>query len=113
MVLEHVRVCKPGGRVIISVPNLFNLPLTYYRWRTGKNFPAYPERGYTVWGLSRLMQDCGLQPVKYDGFAPTIGLEWYIWKPLKLRWLDRLIARSSKLSSLLGDECLVVGVKKS
>jgi len=111
MVQEHVRVCKHGGKVIISVPNLFNLPLTYHKLRVGERFHAYPERSYTLWGLARLLHHCGLRPVAYDGFAPFIGMEWYILSFLKFRFLDRLLAKSPTLSSLLGYECLVVGVK--
>ena len=55
LVHEHVRVCKPGGLVIISVPNLFNLPLTYVKKRMGTRYPAYPERSYTVRQLAQLM----------------------------------------------------------
>jgi SAM-dependent methyltransferase len=113
MVQEHTRVCKLKGRVIISVPNLFNLPLTYVKLRTGKNFPAYPEHSFSIWELARLMRECGLKPIKYDGFAPTIGLEWHILKSLKFPGLDRLISKSAFLSSLLGYECLVVGIKES
>jgi SAM-dependent methyltransferase len=111
MVREHVRVCKPGGRVVISVPNLLNLPLTYHKLRAGRKFAAYPERSYTVWGLARLLKRCGLRPVAYDGFAPSVSLEWFVLSRLKLYSIDRLIANSSILSSLLGYECVVVGVK--
>jgi hypothetical protein len=110
-VREHVRVCKPGGRVIISVPNACNLARTYAKLRLGKRFPAYPERSYTVWGLSRLLRRCGLRPVSYDGYAPCQGLVWFIHSGLKFYALDRLFAGSARLSSLLGYMCLVVGVK--
>ncbi|MGC8786792.1 MAG: class I SAM-dependent methyltransferase [Anaerolineae bacterium] len=52
MVSEHARVCKQGGRVIIAVPNLLNLPLTYHKLRTGTKFHAYPEKSYTIWSLA-------------------------------------------------------------
>lgn len=112
LVHEHVRVCKPGGLVIISVPNLFNLPLTYIKKRMGTRYPAYPERSYSVGQLAQLMSQCGLDVRDRDGFAPTVGLEWYIWDKIQLGWFDRLVARSRFLSSLIGFECLVTGVKK-
>jgi SAM-dependent methyltransferase len=112
VVREHVRVCKIGGRVIVSVPNLLNLPLTYARVRMGKSYPAYPERGYTIWGLSRLLRGCGLHPRAYDGYASTLGFEWYIYRYLRFHFVDCLIAKSAILSSLLGYMCLAVGVKE-
>lgn len=36
MVSEHARVCRYGGRVLIAVPNLLNLPLSYHKLRTGR-----------------------------------------------------------------------------
>lgn len=110
MVAEHARVCKPGGRVLIAVPNLLNLPLTYHKARTGKNFHAYPERSYTVWGLARLMREQGLRPVAYSGFAPAISLEWYIHKRLHLRWLDRWA--TNWFNALFGYEVLVAAEKE-
>jgi SAM-dependent methyltransferase len=111
MVHEHVRVCRPGGRVIVSVPNALNVLRTYAILRMGKNFPAYPERGYTVWGLARLLKHCGLRPIAYAGFAPLIGLEWFIWRRLYSPWGDQLLSRIPALACLLGYECLVVGRK--
>lgn len=111
MVHEHVRVCKPGGRVIISVPNVLNLPRTYTVTRLGSSYMAYPERGYTIWGLASLFRRCGLKPIARDGYAPCISLEWFVHPRLKLHAVDRLIARSARVSSLLGYLCLAVGVK--
>lgn len=110
-VKEHARVVKPGGLVIISVPNLLNLPLTYHKIRTGKRFHAYPERSYTIWGLRSLVRKAGLTPLTCSGFAPSISLEWYIWAGLKLPWLDNL--RCDWLMALIGYEVLVVAKKPS
>lgn len=109
MVAEHARVCRQGGRVLIAVPNLLNLPLTYHKLRTGKNYHAYPERSYTAWGLAALMRRHGLRPLAYSGFAPTIGLEWFIHKRLRFHWFDRLAP--NWLLALIGYETLVVAEK--
>lgn len=111
MVAEHVRVCRPGGLVLISVPNLLNFPLTYHKWRVGDQYHVYPERSYTTWGLVRLLADHGLTPVACDGFAPSMGVEWYIWKANPLRWLDSVPI--PWLYALIGFETLVVARKPS
>ncbi|MBN1886769.1 MAG: class I SAM-dependent methyltransferase [Thermoflexales bacterium] len=109
MVAEHARVCKPGGRVLIAVPNLFNLPLTYHKLRTGKRYHAYPERSYTFWSLACLVQRHGLRPIAYSGFAPAISLEWFIHKRLRFNWLDRVAP--NWLLALFGYEVLVIAEK--
>jgi SAM-dependent methyltransferase len=111
MVAEHARVCRPGGHVIISVPNLLNLPLTYHKLRAGKHYHAYPERSYTIWGLARLLRRHGLRPIAYSGFAPTIGLEWFIHKRLRFRWFDR--CAPNWLLALIGHEVLVAAEKEA
>jgi len=109
MVGEHVRVCRPGGLVIISVPNLLHLPLTYHKQRLAEKYHAYPERSYTVWGLKDLLRCHGLQPVACDGFAPSMGLQWVVSSRVRLRWLDNL--RWGLLMSLIGFETLVAARK--
>lgn len=111
MVAEHARVCRTGGRVLISVPNLLNVPLTYHKLRTGPEYHAYPERSYTVWGLAELMRIHGLHPIAYSGFAPAIGLEWFIHRSLRWRRLDRLAP--NWFLALLGYETLVVAEKRA
>jgi len=109
MVSEHARVCRRGGHVIIAVPNLLNLPLTYHKLRTGTHYHAYPERSYTIWGLASLMRRYGLRPFGYSGFAPTIGLEWFIHRSLRWRWIDRHAPNWSLV--LFGYEVLVAAEK--
>lgn len=109
MVDEHARVCRSGGKVIISVPNVLNLPLSYHKWRVGKNFVAYPERSYSVWKLQTLMRNCSLKIVAKSGFAPGAAIRWYYTNRINVDWLDRL--DFDPLLSLIGYEVLVVGEK--
>jgi SAM-dependent methyltransferase len=110
MVREHVRVCRPGGRVLISVPNLFSLPLTYHKWRRGPNFVVYPERSYTWWQLSRLVARNGAMPFARSGFNASAAVEWFIpGNPRFLRVLDRLPAR---FQTAFGYETLVAAIRE-
>lgn len=110
MVAEHVRVCVPGGRVVISVPNQLNIPLTYHKLRMGKDYMWYPEKSFTVLELASLMKRHGLHIVAWTGFAPTQALEWFWQINTKAHRLDRILP--SWILALVGYETLVVGVKK-
>jgi ubiquinone/menaquinone biosynthesis C-methylase UbiE len=109
MVKEHVRVAKPAGLVIVSVPNLLNLPLTYHKWRVGDKYAAYPERSYSIWGLAKVLKRQGLSLLAYEGFAPGAALEWYFPGHLRLHWLDTITR--GWLGALIGFEILIVAQK--
>ena len=74
LVAEHARVCRNGGRVIISVPNLLNIPHTIHKIVSGKRYPYYPERSYTPRGLRRILETVGLRVMATDGLLPLWGL---------------------------------------
>ncbi len=81
MVQEHVRVCKPGGAVLISVPNKWNIPLTLSKAVLGTKYPHHPEKSYSVRELSELISTCGATPTVLDGFAWQQGFaHWRIVK---------------------------------
>ncbi|GEM_PF-4095397 len=86
---EHARVCRRGGRVIITTPNLLHLLHTYHKIRMGKRFFAYPDRSFSRPGLGRLARRAGLLPIAHTGFAPAAPFEWFLpWHPTALRPLD-------------------------
>ncbi len=129
MVAEHARVCQPGGKVIISVPNKFSVFHQLTKLLLGKRFLFYPEHSLSTFELCRLMSRAGLSPVVRDGFA--FGCQFYMFKAFFLDqaappWLNRIGLRmltllsrtgiyhfeNSTLNSVLGFQTLVVGCKE-
>lgn len=89
-VAEMARVCKPGGQVVITVPNRWNLPYVLWsRWQQRNNtaFFGY-EYQFSPRELHRLMSASGLRPVQ---FVSNFMLTPSVWlKPLlPLDWLMR------------------------
>lgn len=129
MVREHVRVCKQGGLVIVSVPNKFAVIHSLTKLLLGERFLFYPERSLSNFELCRWMTRAGLTPIAKDGFA--FGCQFYMFKAFFLEqklptWLETLASkaltffqgtriyhfRNSRLNSLIGFQTLVVGSKK-
>lgn len=74
MLREHVRVCKPGGLVVVSVPNILDLLHSMRKLILGRHYPYYPERSQSRWSLARDLRTVGLEPTKADGYAPLWSL---------------------------------------
>lgn len=74
LVKEHVRVCKPGGLVIISVPNFWNLPHTIRKGLQGRKYDYYPERSYSSNRLCEVLRESGLEIIAVDGMNPHWGI---------------------------------------
>lgn len=110
IVREHARVCRPGGHVVISTPNLLHLLLTYHKWRTGPRFVAYPERSFSRPGLRRLIVRAGLTPIAFSGFSLSAPFEWFLpGHPSQLRLVDEWFGPG--LLSWLGYQTIVVAEK--
>ena len=89
-IFEMARVCKPGGTVIVTVPNRWNLP--YVLWslnqqRKNKAFFGY-EYQFSPLELKGIMTRAGLSP---DMFASNFTFTPAVWfKPfLLIDWLMR------------------------
>ena len=74
LLAEHARVCRPGGLVIVSVPNALDLLHGVRRWALGRRYPFFPERSYSPWALARELRTAGLEPTSADGYAPLWSL---------------------------------------
>ena len=129
MVREHVRVCRQGGLVIVSVPNRFAIFHSLTKFLLGERFLFYPERSLSRFELCRWMTRAGLTPIAWDGFA--FGCQFFMFKAFFLNqalpsWLETLASRmltllrgmsiyhfpNSRLNSLIGFQTLIVGHKK-
>ena len=129
MVREHARVCRPGGLVIVSVPNKFAFFHSLTKLLLGQRFLFYPESSLSTFDLSRLMTSAGLVPMVRDGFA--FGCQFYMFQAFFLAQTSsptlnglgkRLLALLKQtnlyhfenpwLNSLIGFQTLVVGRRK-
>jgi ubiquinone/menaquinone biosynthesis C-methylase UbiE len=89
-IAEMARVCKPGGYVIITVPNRWNIAYALWsNWQQRKNqaFFGY-EYQFSPLELKGYMERYGLKPIQFASnfmFTPAVWL-----KPLlPLDWLLR------------------------
>jgi hypothetical protein len=126
MVREHVRVCRPGGLVIVSVPNKFALIHSLTKRLLGSRFLFAPEASLSTFELARLMQRAGLTIVSRDGFA--FGCQFYMFQAFFLEQTSRSLLKkignsllslfkktglyhfeNPRLNSLIGFQTLVAG----
>jgi SAM-dependent methyltransferase len=118
LINEHVRVCKPQGRVLVSVPNWFNLPHTIRKWFLGRKYPYYPERSYTSSSLCTAMTAAGLHIVATDGMSPLWGVAmmpggWKVTAAIERLGLNGFFGNqeSSAINALLGYMTFAIGRK--
>lgn len=116
LVAEHRRVCRPGGRVILSVPNLLNLPHTLYKAVVGKGYRYHPERSFSPRQLRAVLEGAGLRFVASDGLLPLWGVGmipggWRVTAALsRLGLASRLNGlRSGRLRAAFGYMTYAVG----
>jgi len=119
-VREMARVLKPGGVMIISGCNFWNLH-TAYKWLlsvTGRAYQYGYEKSFTHHELAVAVRGCGLQVIAADGFAPGYGAARLRFLPF--RFLGRLIdllaffgdrVANGRVSKIFGFEIMVVAVK--
>jgi len=119
-VREMTRVAKPGGLVLVSVPNWLCLPHTFYKWRLQRNGVSYEygyEKSYTRRELAALLGICGLTDLRFSGFFPSYGFHRLSERCPRfsrpLRVLSRLVDRCDGpwMSRVFGFEQIAVGVK--
>lgn len=91
-VKEQARVTKPGGYVIIDVPQTWN-PYTLYKkyrlWRG--DWPYGWETQYTLSALKKVAENQGLRFNTVDAWGDTFGFRFGNKAP-SLRFLDSIIA---------------------
>ena len=118
MLLEHARVCRRGGRVVVGAPNALDCLHSVLRFWQGERYLYHPERSYTPWGLARELAAVGLAPVSRDGY----GLFWSLREHEathavaavlhKTGLLSRMVRiRQRSVCALLGNMTVVAALK--
>jgi len=116
--VEHARVCRKGGTVIVSVPNVYNFPHTLYKAWMGEAYLCWPERSYAPQRLCRDLELVGLRITNRDGLLPL----WVVTSHKHGTWfsialhklgLKQLIDKppSPRLRSLVGFMTFAIGTK--
>jgi SAM-dependent methyltransferase len=83
---EIIRVAKPGGTIIVSVPNKVSAQALFvyvYHWR--KNKRASIGKLFTISELKELMKQEGLVNIAFGG----VDIRPYLIKPLCMAFLSR------------------------
>lgn len=118
LIAEHARVCKPGGKVIVAVPNLLNFPHTLRKAWLQNAYQFAPERSLTPRALRKAMTAAGFRSLRLDGLNPLwgLGLSPTGWRVVSLfrriglaGWLNRI--RSPYWRSRLGFMTYAIGEK--
>jgi len=117
---EMIRVLKPGGIIIVSSVNFWNLPHTFYKWLAGKKYPYGYEKSFTRKELKKLLLEKGMKIEAQDGFYFAYGI--FRLKKISrfFRFLGRVCSRLEKIinsftnrfiSRYFGFEIFIVGKK--
>lgn len=69
---EMKRVARK--KVVVTVPNFYNLPHTIYKRFVGEDYKFYPEKSFTHKELRKLFEECGFKDIELKGWRPSLGL---------------------------------------
>ncbi len=117
---EMIRVTKPGGKVLVAVPNWYCLPHTIYKKVMGRHYEYGYEKSFTHRGLITLFQEFNLSDIELKGFYPAHSvyrLDGYIkilsWLGVIIDSIQRPIDRYFKnyFSNKFGFEIVIKGRK--
>ncbi|MHB2025443.1 MAG: class I SAM-dependent methyltransferase [Elusimicrobiota bacterium] len=71
---EMVRVAKPGGKILVAVPNWYCFPHVLYKLLKGKSYPYGYEKSFTHRELIALGRENGLGQLELAGWLPSYGV---------------------------------------
>jgi 2-polyprenyl-3-methyl-5-hydroxy-6-metoxy-1,4-benzoquinol methylase len=111
---ELIRVAKPGGTIIVSVPNKVSAQALFvyvYHWR--KNKRASIGKLFTISELKELMKQEGLVDIAFGG----IDIRPYLIKPSRMAFLFQLFhlieTKDTWLNRWLGWMLIAKGTKST
>lgn len=113
---EMVRVTKPGGKIIVAVPNWYNLIHTFYKWAlkvTKKTFEYGYEKSFKHKELVELYREFELKNIELDGFSPAHGF-YRLQKFSRLFYFPGKILEASSndyVKRKFGFEIVIKGIK--
>ncbi len=122
LLLEMKRVLKPGGRLIVAVPNRFNFiyGLTLFFSRKERVKYGYIKL-FSPGALKALFKKCGFIDIKISGFDPAHSItrlsQYWPRCELLARVIDKVIVKPldfithNRFSFLFGLEIIACGVK--
>lgn len=118
---EMSRVLRPGGTMVVAVPNLYCLPHTLYKRWVGDRYEYGYERSFRALELKALLTDAGIERLGVRGFWPFHGVSRlrrrYPWLVVPLSPLGPVLdgidlLTGDRFSRYFGYEIVVGGRKK-
>jgi len=97
-VSEMSRVLKPGGMIILSVINWWNLPHLLDKKFLGDKYPWGYEKSFTKNELNKLVRKFDLEPIANDGYAPAYGVFRLKHRHSIFRLLGRMLSKTIKIA---------------
>jgi|GEM_PF-3992316 len=101
LIQEQYRVLKPGGRLVVEVPNYYCPSLIYALWVNGidwrnvwpkrENWSYNYEQPQKASDITAMLEEIGLTDIEVDGFLPWYGLKAYRWKTQEYPWYRNLV----------------------
>lgn len=115
-ITEMLRVLKPGGKIIIDVPNWYCLAHTLYKWalvRAGKEYPYGYEKSFKRFELIDLFKAHGLEHLKLSSYDFAHGIYRLKGYSFFLRVLSDImyLIENPLFESLFGFMLLIKGQK--
>ena len=114
---EMRRVVRPGGKIIVDVPNYYCFVHTLYKWalrKTGRQYPFGYEKSFTKKELVALFKEYDLGELSVRGYYPAHGFFRLSGYAKLFSLLGRIVNRFDNpfISNAFGFMIIIKGVKK-